>query len=52
MHAAKRVVVIYDYADSSEPMLTRMAAKREAGYLSLGYEVASRPDLFLNRARF
>jgi superfamily II DNA or RNA helicase len=46
LYAAKREVVIYDYADNSEPMLTRMAAKREAGYISLGYEVVSRHDLF------
>lgn len=40
MHAAKRDVVIYDYFDADEPMLAKMAAKREAGYRSLGYMVA------------
>jgi superfamily II DNA or RNA helicase len=40
LHAAKRDVVIYDYVDENEPMLTKMAAKREAGYRSLGYRLA------------
>ena len=40
LHAAKREVIIYDYVDSGEPMLASMAAKREAGYRSLGYEPA------------
>ena len=39
LHAAKREVVVYDYVDGEEPMLARMAAKREAGYRSLGYDV-------------
>lgn len=39
-YAAKRDVVIYDYFDADEPMLAKMAAKREAGYRSLGYTVA------------
>jgi superfamily II DNA or RNA helicase len=46
LHSAKREVVVYDYVDGAEPMLTRMASKREAGYLSLGYEIVSRDDLF------
>ena len=37
LHAAKRNVVIYDYVDGNEPMLAKMAVKREAGYRSLGY---------------
>jgi superfamily II DNA or RNA helicase len=37
LHAAKRDVIIYDYVDENEPMLAKMAAKREAGYRSLGY---------------
>lgn len=41
LHTAKREVVVYDYIDGAEAMLARMAAKREAGYLSLGYEVAT-----------
>jgi superfamily II DNA or RNA helicase len=36
-HAAKRYVLIYDYVDENEPMLARMALKRDAGYRSLGY---------------
>ena len=41
LHPAKREVVIYDYVDSLEPMLSKMATKRRAGYRSLGYsEVA------------
>lgn len=43
LHALKREVVIYDYVDSDEPQLARMALKREAGYKALGYEVV-RPD--------
>ena len=38
LHPSKVEVVIYDYIDSSEPVLARMAAKRRAGYRSLGYE--------------
>jgi hypothetical protein len=30
-------VVIYDYVDENEPMLMKMATRREAGYRSLGY---------------
>ncbi len=37
LYATKREVVIYDYVDGNEPMLARMAVKREAGYRSLGY---------------
>jgi superfamily II DNA or RNA helicase len=39
LHAAKREVIIYDYVDANEPMLAKMAARREAGYRSLGYEL-------------
>jgi superfamily II DNA or RNA helicase len=39
LHATKREVIIYDYVDGNEPMLVKMAAKREAGYRSLGYHV-------------
>jgi superfamily II DNA or RNA helicase len=37
LHATKRDVIIYDYIDGNEPMLAKMALKREAGYRSLGY---------------
>jgi superfamily II DNA or RNA helicase len=41
-HHAKREVIVYDYVDSGVPMLARMALKRQAGYRSLGYEIAAR----------
>lgn len=47
LHATKREVVIYDYVDGSEPMLAKMAVKREAGYRSLGYRAASIEELDL-----
>jgi len=37
LHASKRDVIIYDYVDENEPLLAKMAGKREAGYRSLGY---------------
>jgi superfamily II DNA or RNA helicase len=46
LHAAKREVVIYDYVDANEPLLAKMASKREAGYEALGYEVMRPGDLF------
>ena len=46
LHTAKREVVIYDYVDADEPQLAKMAAKREAGYKALGYEVTHAGDLF------
>lgn len=45
LHAAKRDVVIYDYVDGNEPMLAKMAARREAGYRTLGYRAAKRAEL-------
>jgi len=33
-----REVVIYDYIDGLEPVLARMADKRQVGYRALGYE--------------
>jgi superfamily II DNA or RNA helicase len=47
LHAAKRDVVIYDYVDENEPMLAKMAAKREAGYQSLGYRAVHSAELDL-----
>jgi hypothetical protein len=38
-HHAKREVVIYDYVDPLEPVLARMAGKRQAGHWALGYEI-------------
>jgi len=45
-HAAKREVIIYDYVDVHEPLLAKMATRREAGYRNLGYEVIDTGDLF------
>ncbi len=39
-HHAKREVIVYDYVDSGIAMLARMAARRQTGYRSLGYEIA------------
>jgi len=36
----KDLVTIYDYVDSSIPMLERMFNKREKGYKAMGYQVA------------
>jgi superfamily II DNA or RNA helicase len=47
LHAAKRDVVIYDYVDENEPVLAKMAAKREAGYRSLGYRAIDIAELRL-----
>ena len=40
LHDRKREVIIYDYVDPRVPMLARMAARRRAGYSSLGYEIS------------
>ena len=45
-HAAKREVLIYDYVDEREPILAKMAAKREVGYRAIGYEVTRAGELF------
>lgn len=50
LHATKRDVVIYDYIDGNEPMLAKMAIKREAGYRSLGYRAAYGFELELGSA--
>ena len=41
-HQGKSEVVVYDYIDTAVPVLTRMAAKRQAGYRSLGYAIEGR----------
>ena len=46
LHTAKREVVIYDYVDANEPLLAKMASRRETGYRALGYEVTQPGDLF------
>ena len=52
LHAAKREVVIYDYVDADEPMLAKMAGRREAGYRALGYDVTQAGDLFARETAF
>lgn len=39
LHAGKRVVRVYDYADLNVPMLARMFDRRCRGYESLGYTI-------------
>src|SRR5271165_1418147 len=45
LHAAKKEVIIFDYVDANEPMLAKIAGKREAGYRALGYRAINRADL-------
>src|SRR6516165_7099569 len=45
LHAAKREVIIFDYVDANEPLLAKIAGKREAGYRALGYQVLDRSGL-------
>jgi superfamily II DNA or RNA helicase len=45
LHVSKRDVLIYDYTDENEPMLSKMAAKRRAGYRSLGYRTVQSIEL-------
>lgn len=47
LHASKRDVIIYDYVDENEPLLAKMAGKREAGYRSLGYRPVQGTELGL-----
>ncbi len=49
LHASKRDVVIYDYVDENEPMLAKMASKREVGYRSLGYRPVNSGELGLKQ---
>ena len=39
LHEGKKDVRIYDYVDSSVPMLMNMFKKRLRGYRALGYEI-------------
>jgi hypothetical protein len=43
-------VIIYDYVDEKEPLLAKMAGKREVGYRSLGYRAVQSKELGLNQA--
>jgi superfamily II DNA or RNA helicase len=45
LHANKRDVIVFDYVDNNEPMLAKIAAKREAGYRALRYNAISRAEL-------
>jgi hypothetical protein len=49
LHASKRDVVIYDYVDENEPLLMKMAGRREAGYRSLGYRAVHSGEFDLAR---
>lgn len=49
LHAPKRDVIIYDYVDENEPMLAKMAIKRELGYRRLGYRAVGRAELDLRQ---
>jgi superfamily II DNA or RNA helicase len=49
-HASKRDVVIYDYVDENEPMLMKMATRRESGYRSLGYRPVRSVELDLTQS--
>jgi superfamily II DNA or RNA helicase len=49
LYAAKSDVVIFDYVDENEPMLAKMATKREAGYRSLGYRTVLNSEVDLGR---
>ena len=44
LHDSKNVVEVYDYVDSSIPMLARMFDKRLRGYKALGYAIHSGDD--------
>jgi superfamily II DNA or RNA helicase len=39
LYAGKADVVVVDYVDAAVPVLARMAAKRRAGYRTLGYTI-------------
>jgi superfamily II DNA or RNA helicase len=47
-HATKREVLVY--VDVNEPMIAKMAAKRETGYRSLGYRKADEAELCIGTA--
>lgn len=51
LHAPKQDVIIYDYIDEREPILAKMASKRQTGYRSLGYRAVSNSEPDLSPAR-
>jgi superfamily II DNA or RNA helicase len=45
LHATKKEVIVFDYVDANEPLLAKIAGKRETGYRALGYQVLDRAGL-------
>jgi superfamily II DNA or RNA helicase len=45
LHATKKEVIVFDYVDANEPLLAKIAGKREAGYRTLAYQVLDRAGL-------
>lgn len=45
LHDAKRDVIIFHYVDANEPMLAKIAGRREAGYRALGYKTADHAEV-------
>ena len=43
----KDKVIVFDYLDSSLPMLQRMYKKREKGYAAMGYSITEKADELL-----
>ena len=41
LHHAKKQVIIYDYVDTTIPMLSKMVDKRVKGYERLGYQIGN-----------
>ncbi len=41
LHDNKREVLVYDYVDDAEPVLSKMYSKRVRGYEAIGYEIRS-----------
>lgn len=39
LHESKREVVVYDYVDDAEPVLSKMYSKRVRGYEAIGYTI-------------
>jgi len=48
LHDSKKVVEVYDYVDSSIPMLARMFEKRLRGYKALGYSINSEAETLVS----
>jgi superfamily II DNA or RNA helicase len=48
LHDSKKVVEVYDYVDSSIPMLARMFEKRLRGYKALGYSISPEAETLVS----